>query len=349
MSADLLLVGSIPYDTVTDVFEKFGRPLEKNLAALPDGEVGPRTHWISRIHYQVFALHPDLEVVGQPALENGVERVNPRNAGDSWKFKVRDGVTAIHFGDPGWRLGYARDAINSYFIFKTLREQGKLRKGLRFQVSIASPNSAAPPRLFPKPGDCEIMRAAYQEAVAAEVAMIYAKIPHEDLAIQWDCSTEVQDCYGSIAGYPKETSIERNVAQMRALSPAIPETVALGYHLCFGTLGGWPRFAPDDLSATVDLANAIIEASGRRVDWIHIPALDRLDDAFYEPLKRLKPQGAKVYLGMIHHMDTFEQRLAVARKILPDFGVAAYCGLGRTPPSELGQVVEDHKKAVAVA
>ena len=346
MSVDLLLVGSIPYDTTGDVFEKFGKPLAAHLKALPDGEVGPRAHWISRIHYQVFALHPDIEIVQRPALENGVERVNPRNAGDSWRFKVRDGVKAIHFGEPGWRLGYARDAINSYFVFKTMREKGELPKGLRFQVSIAAPNSAAPPRLFPNAKDCQILRDAYTEAVAAEIATICAKIPHEDLAIQWDCSTEVQDVYGA-AGLPLEGAVERNVAQMRILSPQIPQGVALGYHLCFGTLGGWPRFAPDDLSATVDLANGMIEASGRRVDWMHIPALDRTDDAFYAPLARLQPRGAKIYLGVIHHMETFEKRLAIARKFLPQFGLAAYCGLGRTPVAGLGAILEEHTTAVA--
>ncbi len=349
MSADLLLVGSIPYDTPEEVFARFGKPLGAHLAAMPDGEVGPRTHWISRIHYQVFALHPDLEIRQRPGLENGAARVNPRNAGDAWLFKVRDGVKKIRFGDPGWRLGYARDAISSYFVFKTLREKGELRKGMRFQVSIASPNSAAPPRLFPTIADCEIVREAYLDAVAAEVAMICAKIPHEDLAIQWDCSTEVQDVYGAAPPFTKDGAIERNVAQMRALSPHIPEGVALGYHLCFGTLGGWPRFSPDDLSETVNLANALIEASGRRVDWMHIPALDRLDDAFYAPLAILKSKGARIYLGMVHHMDTFEQRLAIARKFLPDFGLAAYCGLGRTPPSGLGNILDEHRKAVAIA
>ena len=348
MSADLLLVGSIPYDTVTEVFEKFGEPLAPNLQALPDGEVGPRTHWISRIHYQVFALHPDIEIVQRPQLEDGVERINPRNAGDSWRFRVREGVKEIHFGEKGWRLGYARDALNSYFVFKTLRAQGKLPAKLRFQVSIAAPNSAAPPRLFPNPGDCQILRDAYTQAVAAEVATICANIPHEDLAIQWDCSTEVQDVYGA-AGWPREGGVERNTGQMKILSPGIPEGVALGYHLCFGTLGGWPRFAPDDLSATVELANGIIEASGRRVDWMHLPALDHLDDAFYAPLAKLKPHGAKVYLGIIHHMETFEQRLKLARKYLPEFGIAAYCGLGRTPPSGLGEILEEHKRAAKLA
>lgn len=349
MSADLLLVGSIPYDTVSDVFQTYGKRLGSHLIAVPDGEVGPRSHWISRIHYQVFALHPDIEITRRPALDNGVERLHPRDASDSWRFRVREGVTRLRFGEPGWRLGYARDAINSYFVFKTLREKGELPRGVPFQVSIASPNSAAPPRLFEGDEDCAIVREAYQEAVAAEIATICAKIPHEDLAIQWDCATEVQDAYGGVPGWPKEGGVARNTAQIRALSPTIPEAVRLGYHLCFGTLGGWPRFAPDDLSATVDLANAFIAESGRRVDWVHIPALDRLDDAFYAPLARLEPRGAHVYLGMIHHMETFDQRLAIARKYLPDFGLAAYCGLGRTPQSGLGGILEEHVQALAMA
>ena len=69
----------------------------------------------------------------------------------------------------------------------------------------------------------------------------------------------------------------------------------------------------------------------RQVDWIHIPALDRTDDAFYAPLKRLDAKGARVYLGAIHSMATLPQRLDAARKFLPDFGLAAYCGFGRTP------------------
>ena len=83
---------------------------------------------------------------------------------------------------------------------------------------------------------------------------------------------------------PQESRIERNVSQVRNLSPRIREEVALGYHLCFGTLGGWPRFQPETLSETVRLANAFLEASGRRVDWIHIPLLDTEDEAFFAPL-----------------------------------------------------------------
>jgi hypothetical protein len=159
----------------------------------------------------------------------------------------------------------------------------------------------------------------------------------------------VQDCYGGVAGLPAEGRIERNVAQFRMLNHGIPESVEVGYHFCFGTLGGWPRFAPDDLSATVDLANAAIEASGRRIDWIHIPVLPDVKESFFAPLRNLKPRGARVYLGVIHQMDGFKERIALARKYLPDFGVAAYCGFGRVPPEQMPAVLSEHLEAITLA
>lgn len=346
---DLLLVGSIPLDTPKEVFETFGAPLAAHLRSVPDGEVGPRRHWISRVHYQVLAGHFQLEAVRHPQPENGVERLDPRNAGDSWLFKVRPGVERVTFGEPGWRLGFAREAVNSYFVFQVLKEKGVLPKHLRFQVSIASVNSTLPPRVFPDAKDLAKIRPGYTEALRAEVAKIVEKIPPQDLAIQWDCATEVQDAYGAIPGFPRETALERNVEQIRALCPAIPAEVELGYHFCFGTLGGWPRFAPADLSGAVELANAVVAASGRRVDWVHLPVLDRSDEAFFAPLAKLAPQGARVYLGVIHNMERYRERVAAARRFLPTFGVAAYCGLGRHKPAELRSVLSEHLTAMREA
>lgn len=347
MANDLLLVGSIPLETVEQVYTDFGGPLGPHLASLPDGEVGPRSHWISRVHYQVLANHSQLETVQTPALVDGIERMFPQGAGDSWKFRVKPGVERVRFGDTGWRLGYARDAINSWFVFRTLKEKGAIAAHLRFQVSMPSVVSALPPRLFPDPTDIEKIRPGYQDALAAELATIVARIPAEDLAIQWDCSTEMQDSYGAVPGHEtREDTIERNLGQFRALSPLVPKGALLGYHLCYGTLGGWPRFEPEDLSGAVKMANGIIGASGRRVDWVHIPVLDRTEDAFYAPLAELKPNGARVYLGMIHNMDSFDVRMAAAKKFLPDFGLAAYCGMGRVPPPQLPAVLGDHLRAV---
>ena len=47
-------------------------------------------------------------------------------------------------------------------------------------------------------------------------------------------------------------------------------------------------------------------------------------------------------------MDTFDQRLAVARKYLSDFGLGAYCGFGRLPPTELPKILDEHLRAVAL-
>ena len=111
----------------------------------------------------------------------------------------------------------------------------------------------------------------------------------------------------------------------------------------------WPRFAPDDLGAAVDLANAAVVTTGRNVNWIHIPALDRTDDAFYAPLKELKPREARLYLGLIHSMGSFPERLKVARKYAPPFGIAAYCGFGRMSPEMLPQVIDEHIEALQIA
>jgi hypothetical protein len=349
MSDRLLLVGSIPLETVQDVFRTFGAPLGRYLKSLPDGEVGPRRHWISRVHYQVFAGHPELEILRHPRADGGIERLSPHDYSDAWQFKVKDAVEQVSFGEPGWRLGYARDAINSYFVFSTLREKGVIPAHLRFQVSLPMVNSVVAPRIFPTPGDLEKMKPGYEGALRAEVAKIVEKIPARDLAIQWDCAHEISDVHGAVAPFPREGAIERNLVQVRNLAPHIPESVAMGYHFCFGTLGGWPRLVPDDLGETVKFANAVVEASGRRVDWIHIPLLDRSDDAFVRPLADLKPRGAEVYLGAIHNMERFAERIAAARKFLPDFGVGAFCGFGRIPASEMPRILQEHLQAMKQA
>jgi hypothetical protein len=75
-------------------------------------------------------------------------------------------------------------------------------------------------------------------------------------------------------------------------------------------------------------------SSGASTGFI-FPTLDRTDDAFYAPLGKLDTKGARIYLGAIHNMATLKERVAAARKFLPDFGLAAYCGFGRTPPGDM--------------
>ena len=349
MGQSVLLVGSVPLKTVEEVMRTFGGTLGPHLPAIPDGEVGERRSWVLRLSYQVFNGHIDLETIKRPERANGVEQLLPRSRDEVWQFRVKDGVENVRFGNPGYRLGYAKDATSSYFVFKTLREKRVFPKDLRFQISMPMLDSVVRPLTFPVPGDLARIRPGYEEAIAAELDAIFDAIPHGDLAIQWDCAWEVAAIHGNVEGYPDEARLETHVAPIGRLSRKIPEKVALGFHFCFGTFGGWPHFAPADLGRTVELINASARAVDRRIDWVHIPTLDRTDDAFYAPLAGLDARGARVYLGMIHSMASFKERLAVARKFLPDFGLAAYCGFGRNPPEQMPQVLQDHLKAVELS
>jgi hypothetical protein len=349
MGNNLLLVGSVPLESVEEVMRTFGGALARHLPAIPDGEVGERRSWVNRLSYQIFNGHMDLETIRRPKSVDGVEQLLPRSRDDAWNFKVRPGVERVRFGHPGSRLGYARDAVSSYFVFRTLREKGIIPDGVRFQISMPMVNSVIRPLYFPDARDLERVRPGYEDAIAAEVAAILARIPNEDLAIQWDCAWEVSAVNGVAKDIPTESDIETHVAPIGRLSENIPDVVQLGFHFCFGTFGGWPAFAPDDLGRTVELINAAVVSTRRRVDWVHIPTLDTLNEAFYAPLANLDAKGARIYLGAIHNMTTLKARLDIARQFLPDFGLAAYCGFGRTPPADLPRILHDHLAALKIA
>jgi hypothetical protein len=169
VSKELLMVGSMPLDTAEEVLTSFGKPLGKYLKTIPDGEIGTRRWWVSRVHCEVFAVHQDLQVIQHPRPDDGVERLNPHDNNDGWAFKVKPGVERLVFGHRGWRLGFAQDAIGSYFAFKTLREKGVLPAHIKFQVSLPMVNSVVALRTFPTPGDLEKVRPGYTDALLAEV------------------------------------------------------------------------------------------------------------------------------------------------------------------------------------
>ena len=338
MSGELLLVGSVPLDTVEQVFRTLGGPLGPNLAYMPDGEVGVRRYWIDGIAYRVLNGHPEIETLRRPAPdENGVERWRPLGIHDQFRFRVKPGVKEVRFGDPGWRLGYTKDAVNSYFVFRQLKKEGMLPAALRFQVSLPLTYSAVT-LFFVDPEDHPRIVPGFTAALRAEVAKMIELIPPEDLAIQWDLAVENRYIEGTLAREGAGAAgreAERLTAPAREISPYIPEQLALGDHSCFGTLDGWPSRQPPDLTGSVILLNAAVAASGRCVDFLHLPTLGSAEDAFFVPLQDLRVDGARVYLGAIHHMhaaaDGLSRQLRAAHKYLPSLGSLRLAGSGGCP------------------
>jgi hypothetical protein len=368
MAGELLLVGSIPLDTVEQVFRQVGGPLGRWLAYMPDGEIGDRRYWIDGIAYRVFNGHPEIETLRRPAPDaNGVENWRPLGMHDQFQFRVKPGIAQVRFGDPGWRLGYTKDAVSSHFVFRQLQKEGVIPAGVRFQVCLPLTYSAIG-LFFPEPADHAKIVPGVTAAFRAEVVKMVELIPPAELAIQWDLAVEnrlVDTALAQGGQAAAETLAARLAAPAAEIAPAIPPTVALGFHGCFGTLSGWPSRRPSSLAGTVIMLNAMIAAAGRRVDFLHFPTLGTDDDGFVAPLAQLQSGGAKVYLGAVHHLhdtDGLRRQLRSARRYLAQFGVAAPCGFGRAPerpgrllsaegdrpPDIIDTIVRDHARAVDV-
>ena len=156
-------------------------------------------YWIDGIAYRVLNGHPEIETLRRPAPdENGVERWRPLGIHDQFRFRVKPGVKEVRFGDPGWRLGYTKDAVNSYFVFRQLKKEGVLPAALRFQVSLPLTYSAVT-LFFVDPEDHPRIVPGFTAALRAEVAKMIELIPPEDLAIQWDLAVENRYIEGTLA------------------------------------------------------------------------------------------------------------------------------------------------------
>jgi hypothetical protein len=264
-----------------------------------------------------------------------------------WTFRAKPGAD-VRFDD----LLYGTAALESYDVFRRLRDEGTIEPHVRFQVSLPAPMSAID-FSFEDPDQYPALRRAYMDGLRREIEKMLGTIPEDDLVIQYDLAWEVVDLAMGDRNFfrfwPKRTfeeKFEDHVAQMPAMSEAVPEKTLLGYHWCYGTWGGWPMVDLKNLELCVRLSNEAVRRSSRRVDYVHMPVVVDPDDAFFAPLADLDVGDTKVYLGLIHETDVdgFPRRLELAQRHLSDFGVGGVCGYGRLDPSELPAVLEAHRE-----
>ena len=340
ITSDLLLVGSLPAASSEEALRAGGDLFGDLVFALPDGETGPRVLWAAYEGATLLAAHPDIEVVvdgGRP----------PRHVGELPVLAVRDGVKELRFE----RWPRIDDAIESYGLFRQLREQGVIPEDVRFQVALPFRTSTSPTFQRSFSHDFPIVAAAYEELFAREIKRLTAAIPPEDLAIQWDVCWEVQDLEGVIS-WMDDDAWDRFAEPVTRITRLIPEETLVGYHLCYGTFGGWPMYEARDLELLVRMANYAAGHSGRQVDFVHLAGprdLRSEDDRFFEPLLGLNVPDTRVYLGIVLPVDGADglrRRHATASKYLDDFGVAMYCGFGRQPGQDGTETMREHRRVV---
>ena len=136
------------------------------------------------------------------------------------------------------------------------------------------------------------------------------------------------------------------------LCDAVPSSIEVMVHLCYGDWGHKHSIEPKDASKMTKLANAIFRHVRRRVDLLHLPVpRERDDDAFYAPLGALRlPADTELALGVVHltgGIAAIGRRMAAANKYVGDYAIATDCGLGRRPPETIAEVLRLHREAAA--
>jgi hypothetical protein len=340
ITSELLLVGSLPASSTEEALRAGGELFGDLIFALPDGETGPRALWAAYEHVSLLAPHPELEVVDE-------HTVPPRHVGEIPVLAVREGVGELCFD----RWPRIDDAIESYGVFRALREEGVIPPHVRFQLALPFRTSAISSFKANFTHDFAIVAAAYEELFAREITRLTAAIPPEDLALQWDVCWEVLDLEGVI-DWMDDQAWERFAGPVSRLTRLIPEQTVVGYHLCYGTFPTWPMHEAKDMELLVRMANFAVGHSGRPVDFLHLAGprdLRSRDERFFEPLLGLNVSDTRVYLGIvlpIDGVDGLRRRYATASKYLENFGVAMYCGFGRQPGQDGMQTMREHRHVV---
>jgi hypothetical protein len=346
IQAPVMLVGSIPLASAEEVLATSTDEVGGLVAALPDGETGYRTNWINYQAYFVHHAHPDIETMQRPAAVAGVEQWSPHGFEDLWSFRLKPGVEELSYPT----LYYAEDAARSYLAFRDLRDAGRIPDGVRFQVSLPTPTGVVMTFFRDRPDDYPRVHSAYEEAMRREVDRILSAVPAEDLAIQWDVCPEVIDNDGPRPWLATDTTPwERYTQTIDSVGSMVPEDVLLGYHLCYGDLGGHHIVEPEDLALVTRMANYAVSGTPRPVDWLHMPVpIGRDDDAYFEPLAQLEAPDARLFLGLIHDQDGVDgasRRAQTAQRHAPSsFGFATECGFGRRPTEAVAPLLRLHRE-----
>jgi hypothetical protein len=344
VTSPLLLVGSLPAGSTEEAFRECAELFGDLVFALPDGETGPRAAWVGYEREQLMKPNPALELVTATESPSGI----PRHAYETPVFRVREGAEVRWDAWP--RID---DAIESYAVFRALRDEGVVPAGVRFQIGLPFPSSALNAFKVDFASDYAAAEPAFEELVGRELERLLAEVPPADLAIQWDVCYEVLDLEGVIAWMGGgDAAWERFTGPVDRLTRVIPDDVLVGYHFCYGTFPEWPMYEARDMSLIVRMANHAVASSGRPVDWVHLAGpryLRSEDESFFRPLADLDVPDTRVYLGIVLPLDGIpglQRRHETASKHLADFGVAMYCGFGRQPGEDKRETMRQHRESV---
>ncbi|MCP4228198.1 MAG: hypothetical protein GY773_33025 [Actinomycetia bacterium] len=329
------LVGSAPVEEPEQLFRLVGAHLGRHVRRIPDGEVGERDTWI-RWQYPRLGQCPQLEAAVIDTGYLGRELA---------QYAIKGGAGPIELVD----LGYADAALESWERFRRAKEEQTIGAEVRFLVGLPSPLSVV--TMYVAPQARPAVLEAWLAAMEQQLERIVDGIPNDELAVQWEVCIE----FGILEGLWTllDTGLSGDEARpgigphLVHLGDLVPEPVELGYHLCYGDSGHQHFTEPSDTGNLAWAASTALTGVRRPVQWIHLPVpRDRNDAAYFEPLRDVAlPVETELYLGLVHETggeEATRRRIEAASSVLPRFGVATECGMGRRPLSSMGPLLDQH-------
>lgn len=214
------LVGSIPVENEEEAFRLACRHLSSHVRRLPDGETQSRWN---------FTLWQSSIFESEPRVLNDVLQKTPAPYTEDQEDDILSSFQNIE-------TQYEDYALSSYETFKKLRKEGVIPHGVRFQVSLPSPVTVV--SLYVRPALRSKVEPLYLRAITESLRRIQEGIPAEDLAIQWDCVSEIMMLEGEATPFNFspwfEAGFDGIVERLAFLVDLVEQQVEVGLHLCYG-------------------------------------------------------------------------------------------------------------------
>lgn len=350
MPREVLLTGSVPRRPARAVFDALQRHVGDRVRRMPDGE---QHGWLVPA-WHAIADQPEFEPAQISTLFTDDDD-SPFRDVPFHTWRLRDGASLDNALLDGF--GTAETVADSYRQLRELKDEGVVREDVRFQATVVGAATVA--CAFDLPLADALALA--ERPLIGDVRAISRVVPHDELTVQLDLPVELEleefvrrpSAWGrsyleAVAARWDGWSLQKAAESVARVVQDVPDEAELGFHLC----GLWhiDHRAGQDVQVHVDAANALTEAIGRRIDYIHLPSVPEHGPEDFAKLAglRLSPD-TKLFVGVIHQdgEEACERRLRDVTAVVPDAGVAHFCGLSelfRVEPGQLDEMLELHAR-----
>jgi hypothetical protein len=340
--------GSVNLADTETVMREIASRVPSGLQRIPDGETGDRGNWI------FFQMQKFLQ---SPSLRSAHPHDNPAAEYEMPQVQLADGVEPadMTWPDPGYADAY----LESYATFATLRRQGVIPDGVRFQVQYPTPLASI--SAYVVAGQQESLLGSYERTMFADLDRLLAAVPHDEVAVQWDVAVEFGLLEASFTGSGSQ-AFDGIIAGLARCAGQVPSDIPVGLHLCYGDYGHQHFKQPESLALQVRVLNAVIAAARRPVSFVSftVPQYQH-EEAYFAPLAELAADpGTELNFALVpyHPADqapgtTDEQvrlidaALAASPGGSRAWGICTECGMGRAGREEIPGLLDLHREIVA--